>query len=251
MRWFLLGLCILLSGTVHAAEGDSQATRITYLVGNSVYIDAGREMGLAAGTRAEVIREGRVVPVLNIEHISSRRASGTIISSEVELVVGDVIRLPEPTTPVTVPAEEGAVVSQSIDRATSRHRSWGSALGLTGRVGARYLTVIDRSGLGEDFSQPSLDLNILGTRVGGSNFDLAVDLRTRHTYRTLTSGEKTDSGLTRVYRLNGAWQRAGSRFRLSLGRQASSNFSSVTPSWSAMSPGNGGARAVWRSSSSI
>jgi hypothetical protein len=240
MRFSAIALAVTLviatpwNSTLAADEGNAGGTqdagpRVTYLVGGSVYIDAGQEMGLAEGSTVEVYRNGATVAILKVQYVSPRRASCSIVSSEVEIQVGDAVRLPEsPGLPPPLPAESPVVTSAPGGENQPRQGSWGRSLGLRGRIGGGYLTVRDQSGVGEDFSQPSLDVNLAGTRLGGSDFDLAVDLRSRRTYRTHTDGETSDYGQTRAYRLSAAWQRPGSSLRVAAGRQMSPKFASVS-----------------------
>lgn len=231
----VVALSIAASRNPAFAAGDSTAAtgaaapRITYRVGDSVYIDAGQEMGLAEGSTVEVYRNGTPVATLRVQFVSSRRAVCSIVSSEGEIQVGDFVRLPEGSgVPAPLPEGTAAVASADGGAVPSRSGNWGRNLGLRGRIGGGYLTVQDRSGFGEDFSQPSLDINLVGNEVGGSAFDFAVDLRSRRTYRTHSDGETSNSGETRAYRLNVAWRNPGSPFRVAAGRQMSSNFSSVS-----------------------
>jgi hypothetical protein len=101
-------------------------------------------------------------------------------------------------------------------------------MGLRGRVGVRYLSVLDQSGFGGDVSQPSADVRIDGTRVGGSAFDVQADVRARHTSQTVADGREFDDGEARVYRLNAAWRSPHDQMRVTLGRQFSSALTSVS-----------------------
>lgn len=219
----------LATGTVAAAPpagGEPPApgsARITYLVGNSAYLDAGTDAGLTVGARVEVVRGGKTVATLRVEYLSSRRASCSIQSSEGDLAVGDTARFVPAAVPPSPPEP-----SPAARPAASGSSGWARGLGLRGRLGIRYLAVSDLTGAGEDFSQPAVDANITGRRVGGSDFDLALDVRTRRTYRTRVDGETSNSGLTHVYRLNLAWRRQNSPYRISVGRQFSSEFASVS-----------------------
>jgi len=101
-------------------------------------------------------------------------------------------------------------------------------MGLRGRVGVRYLGVMDRSGFGGDVAQPSVDVRLDGTRVGGAPLDLQVDVRARRTLQTVSDGREVNSGEARVYRLNATARSPGDRYRLTLGRQFSSALASIS-----------------------
>lgn len=227
--WIALAVVVSLlprAGTARAGDEAAVAgtAHITYLVGGSAYLDAGRDLGLVEGMTVEVVRNGEPVAVLEVAYLSSRRASCSITSAEVELAVGDTVRF----VPAAAPPELPEAAPAPAGPRALRNPGWARGLGLRGRVGVRYLAVSDLSGVGEDFSQPSVDANVTGRRVGGSDFDLALDVRTRRTYRTRVDGETSNSGLTRVYRMNLAWNPEGSPYRISVGRQFSSEFASVS-----------------------
>jgi hypothetical protein len=93
--------------------------------------------------------------------------------------------------------------------------------GLRGRVGARYLAVIDRTSARQSFHQPALDLRLDGRNVGGGDLDLSVDVRTRQTYRISPDGEASNEGRSRVYRANAAWVPFDRRLSFTVGRQLS------------------------------
>jgi len=97
-----------------------------------------------------------------------------------------------------------------------------------GRVGVRFLTVRDRTDAGAEYSQPGLDLRVDGDRIAGGNWGLAVDVRTRRTYRDFPDGTSDDDTRSRVYRMNVVWDGANTPWRFSAGRQFSPAFSSVS-----------------------
>ncbi len=208
--------------------------RITYLTSTTAYIDAGREDGVVEGTRVEVVKGGVVVAVLRVTDVSSHRAACAIETGAEALEVGAAVRYeaaevpprPDTTPPVGAATTESG---QPIEFAAAKPgQSWMRRMGLRGRIGVRYLTVIDQSGYGGTVSQPSLDVRVDGHGVNGSNFDLQVDVRARHTYQTVADGTQYNDGEARVYRFNGAWRTMGDRFRVTLGRQFSSALTSVS-----------------------
>jgi hypothetical protein len=81
----------------------------------------------------------------------------------------------------------------------------------------RYLVVRDNTGGDDGFSQPALELRLDGTGVGGSDFDVNVDVRARRTYRSAVGAE--DQSRTWVYRLATSWNVPGTRQRITVGRQ--------------------------------
>jgi hypothetical protein len=193
---------------------------ITYLTGSMAYIDAGRSDGLTEGDTLHAIRGGQPVATLTVSYLASRQASCEIVSQSVPLAVGDTLDLTRPPAAAPLAADSATPPHQVAQR--------GSGLGLRGRVGARYLGVWQRGGVGTHFTQPSLDLRLEGDHLGGSPVGLALDLRTRRTASVGPDGTTLADGRTRVYRASLALAPAGSPVRITAGRQYSAAVSSVS-----------------------
>ncbi len=212
----------------NASLADSIA-HVTYVTGDLIYVDAGRQSGLEEGLTLRVERNGKPVTVLKVEHLSSHQASCSVPGDSVEVKIGDVVRFRPSPSPAAGrksaspanPTEPGRTASLSTMQALR-------ALGFRGRAGVRYLTVMDQSGTGSGFSQPAVDLRVSGTRINGGDLDLLVDARARRTYRTDASGGQSNDGRTRFYRLSLSRRAAGSPLRLSLGRQVSPDLAPVS-----------------------
>jgi hypothetical protein len=97
-----------------------------------------------------------------------------------------------------------------------RSGGWLRRHGIRGRLGVRYLGLRDRSGFGEDYAQPGLDVRLEGTSLFDRRVDFSADVRTRRTYRTRTDGSDARTGRTRVYRLLGSWQVSASLSSISI-----------------------------------
>jgi hypothetical protein len=233
MRWrsaassWLGAAAVMLALSSSDAHATPSTHRVTYLTMSTVYIDAGSEDGLAPGSRVEVVRAGVVIATLRVSDLSSRRAACAIESSSSPCAVGDAVRFTPATPSAAADTTRAAPVPPEPVIASSA-ASWPRRAGLRGRVGLRYLAVMDRSGFGGDVSQPSADVRLDGTRVGGSPFDLQVDVRARHTVQTVPDGTELDNGEARVYRLNTTVRSPGDRYRVTLGRQFSSALASIS-----------------------
>lgn len=224
----LLLLSLAPAAGQEAAAGSAKS-RVTYVTGSSIYVDAGRDAGLVEGDRLEVVRDGRTVAILVVVYLSSQRVSCALAEGSAEVQVGDIVLLPARLTelaPESAPATASAATVAPVPTAERSARR--AQRPLRGRVGLRYLWVSDRSGSGSGFSQPALDLRLDGTDLAGGRFDLAVDVRSRMTYRTRVDGLSESESRTRAYRLAAAWHDPASRMRLSIGRQFSPSLASVS-----------------------
>lgn len=195
-----------------AAPASADEAKVTYVSGNTVYIDAGLDRGLAEGDVVEVVRDGGVVCRLKVTYLTATRASAVSEGDIPPVAVGDSVRfVPRAPSAAAVPA--AAPPPEPATRRTI------AGAGFHGRIGVRWLHVKDRTERGGDFSQPALDLRLTGNQVGGAPVDFLVDLRPRRTYRNFADGTSTDTSSNRVYQLYGAWRPGPLRFVL--GRQSS------------------------------
>lgn len=235
MRKQLALLAIVLLAGRGVAAPQTATAHVTYVSGTSVYVDAGADDGLAVGDGVEVTRDGNAVAHLKVTFVTAHKATCAPDGAAADVKVGDAVRY-IPRAPGADAGAAGAAAAGAAAGAAEAPasparpaKSGESAFrraGMRGRIGVRYLWVKDRSGLGQDLSQPSLDLLMLGTQIGGAPVDLDVDVRARRTYRTPAGGASVDDGVNRIYRANVSW-RPGS-FRLGFGRQVSPTLAVVS-----------------------
>ncbi|HWA58837.1 MAG TPA: hypothetical protein VG692_16380 [Gemmatimonadales bacterium] len=197
---------------------------VTYVTGSTIYVAAGRADGLVEGQQLFIKRTGGAVVTLKVAYLSSRQASCEVVGSDAaSVVVGEQVTF-LPTLSAGKAAGGSAGSAVAAPRPT-RHRMSGP--GLHGRVGARYLVAREET-LNGGFSQPSFDLRLDGSALGGTPVGLSADLRTRRTTSTSGTGTSTVDGRTRVYQAALLWNTPGSGFRMALGRQYLTAVTSVT-----------------------
>jgi len=244
IRTLLVALCLLSASSASAetassakdnAKAQSGSERgtaaITYLTTSTVYVSAGRKDKLTEGTRLSVIRADSVVGTIEVNNLSSDRASCKILESSGPFLVGDQVGWDAENeggvpSPLRL-APEGSTRLESSPSSNRGTQSWLRANGIRGRISGRYLTVQDRSGTGQSLSQPALDARVEGRKIAGSDWDLSLDVRTRRTYREEANGTNSQEGRSRVYRANVAFRPLDSRVSLTVGRQYSPELSSL------------------------
>lgn len=188
---------------------------VTYLSGTTVYLEVGTRNGVREGTAFTVTRGGSVIAELTAKFVSSTRTACTITTSTATPIVGDSVRF--------VPAPEAKTTAVAAGSAL-RPRAHVSPL--RGRVGLRYL-VLDQGEAGT-LSQPSLDLRLDGTQIGGTALGVAVDVRTQRTTLSGGSGTATvPAGQTRVYQAAVTMQHGIGATRWALGRQFATVLSPI------------------------
>lgn len=188
---------------------------VTYLSGTTIYLEVGTRHGVREGTAFTVMHAGSAIAELAAKYVSTTRTACTISSSIAMPAVGDSVRfVPAPEPKAT------AVVAGTGDR-VRQHVS-----PLRGRVGIRYL-VLDQGEAGT-LRQPSLDLRLDGTQIGGTPLGVAVDVRTQRTVISGGAGSGTvPGGETRVYQAAVTMQRGGGGTRWELGRQFATTLAPI------------------------
>jgi hypothetical protein len=190
------------------------------LAGTTVYVNAGRADGLVEGAELSVIRHDSVAATLRVTYLSSHQAACEIVRGAADVQIGELIRYSPQLTP-TASAATGAAAT----RRDGPHRLSGP--GLHGRIGGRYLQARENP-TNTGFEQPSVDLRLDGLALGGSPVGLAVDLRTRRTTTSTSTGASQVDGHTRVYQAALLWNAPGAKFRMAVGRQYLTAVTSVS-----------------------
>ncbi len=244
---FALGLLVLLgcfpAPPTSAAPATGDTTRVTYLAGPSVYVEAGRAEGLAVGDTLSVVRSGSTVARLRVAYLSTHRASCDTLAVTSAPQVGDLVcftRNPARAQPVAgtasavaTPATAGVSPAAAPDPARVP-APLGSGIGrlpasrrtLRGRIGARYSGMQSRTA--GDLGELGLDLRLDGNDLGNHPLDLAVDVRSRRASRTTREADPQTTGSTRVYRLSASLHGRESNRRITIGRQSSTALGMVS-----------------------
>jgi hypothetical protein len=224
---FACGLpCLALAQQAAASAGPARDTTrmtvVTYLSGQSVYVGAGRAEGVHEGMTLEVMRDARAIAKVRVSYLSSHSSSGEIVSSVLPPQVGDSVRYhPARDEVIAVVATD----SSSATETTRRYSSWRRPI--RGHVGVRYLTVSQPNidGLGA-LTQPSADVYLEATQLGGTPIGLIVDGRSRRTIGSRSVS--TFDERTLIYQVSLSVTNPGPGTRVSVGRQYSSALSSVS-----------------------
>ncbi len=221
VAWILGGAALAVSVAVApgawAAVPPSPAaalTRVTYVSGGSIYLEAGRDLGVAVGDSAEARRDGRRIAGLVVREVTSRRALCDTFAVVSMPAIGDEVRYtargaaPLATASDSAATTDAAAAGEGLPRAvSSRARTW------RGRVALGFFGVTPD--LGGALRQPTLDLRL--DRLGRA-LNLHADVRGRST----SAAGATDRE-ARVYRLAATLHDAASRRRLTVGRQVLSS----------------------------
>lgn len=203
------------------ARGAADTTRVTYVAGSSVYLDAGRERGLSEGDTVSVGGAGGVR--LRVTAVSSRRAVceplPTAASSAAPRVGDPVYFRRGPSDSGSATAGTAATTAPPSDSSAAPPsetapalRSMGGRRAIRGRFGVGYLRV---DGAGTDYSRPTADLRVEGRTAWGAPIDFVADVRGHR----LERAGATESA-ARVYRLSATMAAGDGGRRFTAGRQS-------------------------------
>ena len=223
-----LGIAMLVASQVcgaaraeAASPGAAGTTRVGYLAGGSVYVDAGRSEGLREGDTLRVLRASKLIARLRVTYLSTHRAVCDTLSTTGSVRVGDSVAYSSigaaaGATPDTPRAATAPPVAGAAAPAAPKARETGRPRPVHGRVGARWLAV--RSG-DTELSQPSGDVYLDAGGMAGGHLDALVDARGRLTSRRGVGGMRSNSSRQYVYRLAATLHDAAGHRRLVVGRQ--------------------------------
>ena len=207
-----------------ASNDSTRMAVVTYISGQSVYVGAGRADGVAEGTTLEVLRNKVVIATVRATFLSSHSSSGEIVASTAAPIVGDSVRYHPALEQTTV-----AAVDSTKREPESRPRTPSWRRPIRGHVGLRYLSVSQPNvPSAAALTQPSADVHVEGTNVGGSSLGFVIDGRSRHTIGARDARTSALDQHTLVYEasVSATHQRSGAR--LSVGRQYSPALASVS-----------------------
>jgi hypothetical protein len=195
---------------IPGASATTSTTRIAYVSGGSIYLEAGRDRGVAPGDSAEVRRDGARIAGLVVREVTSRRALCDTFAVVSMPRLGDVVRYRAraavlPAATASAEGDSAAATAGALPARTSsgRARTW------RGRVAVGFLGVTPDEG--GSVRQPTVNLRL--DRIGRT-LNLQADVRGRSTYASGATDREA-----RVYRLTATLHDAASRRRLTLGRQ--------------------------------
>lgn len=223
---------------VPTTAGPTATTRVTYLSGPTIYVEAGRDDGINQGDTLEVVRDDKVVATLVVTYVSAHRAACTVGAGSSDIVVGDQVRYTARRTTQAAPAAAATATTTTDDAGGAAARARRGS-GLHGRVGLRYLVVKDRSIADAGFSQRGIDLWLQDQGLG--DFDLYADIRARRSYHARTGDEDEADSLSNVHRLAVAWHPGDERQTITFGRQFSPALSMMSLFDGVLYDFNGGA----------
>lgn len=220
------------------AQEAAPAIAVRYLSADTVYLDAGRAAGLAEGERLEVVREGRVIALVEVVFLAEHSASARLVEASGEVRAGDrVRRLPGAPPPAAggEAADDPPPVSDRPPRDTMPRRDTGRpprrpVTRLLGTVTADWEGFADGGDAGRDWQRTRLGLRLHGRDLGGLPLDLRVRLRSEEVDRDrpFLSGLVPESdSRDRLYELALSWDPPDGMWAVRAGRLGTSPYAGI------------------------
>lgn len=235
--------CLLLA--LAAGSPTQAAARLTvrYRSATNVYLDGGRDQGLALGDRLLVTSGRDTVAELEVVYVADQSASCRLVSETRTVRAGDVATLKAKPAPPTAartaapappaaaataaaepsPAPAAALASVSASAANDRPQPWARA---RGGVSFGFYKVDDQTPSAYDFEQRTARLDLNLSEIAGRPLSFTTRLRSRQDVRarTLSSFNPQDQRQDRVYELALRYEPPSQRFGLEAGRIGISRF---------------------------
>ncbi len=196
-------LLVLLAAARGDAFGQSRRlvrARVKYISAEAVYVDAGREDGLAIGDTLKVVRRRRLVALLVVEHLASRSAACRVLRRGGRIRVGDVVLFRGTISGRPPPAGRSKQGQKSpekqaelgpggsrrpVARRTVRRPS---ANRISGDFALQTYWQRDMQGGGLSTLEPSLSGRLVVRNLGGTGMMLRLRHRSRLYHRSRSAG---------------------------------------------------------------
>ncbi len=235
----MLGAALVSLFAMIGLQGNATETeiRIRYLTSELVYLDYGKDMGLAPGDELLVKVGGREKARLRVTQVASKSAACEILEKSEDLAVGDPVLLVKKAEPEKTEEAAGEIaptlrkrerpVTRTGPLPPDRPRKRDDVL--RGSVSFQYFGFNDESGNGRDFDQPGLRLNLRGRNFLGDGYHFRVKTRARYQSADEPGDGSSDDSewRNRIYEASLTFDRENARWHYRVGRILSDKFSGV------------------------
>lgn len=210
----ILLLLVLPLGMVQAvfAQQAEMETRVSHIAGTTIYLDLGRDDGLAAGDTLFIYRASQYQGLLIVENLSSKILSARYGAENIfPLTRGEIVtvRFETPTEEQIIQAEEESNTDRTsiLERGAHRIPTVAVQPNISGRVMAGTSILYSQTQWGRridrttdrTFASPFTDLNLSAHNLpNGFSAEMALS----YTYRYSSDTPISPSHAMRFYRLN-------------------------------------------------
>lgn len=201
--------------------------KVTYIAAEGIYVDAGRNSGLAVGDTLQVMREGAVVARVVVTHVSSLSCACRVLDEGAEIRTGDQIAKMGRLVTISVgtdPPRQTAYVPARKTRSARRMENR-----LRGYVAFQTLVQKDLAGEGLTSWQPGISAKIVVRNLFGGGADFRIRHRSRFYHRSNAPDDvsSADEWSHRLSELAIVFDDPRSRYRWGIGRVVTARLNGI------------------------
>ncbi len=226
-----LALALCLAAALGPRDAAAATARVQYVSAASVYLDAGRSVGLSEGARVTVTRNGKEIARLTVVFVAEHSTACRVESSTDAIRTGDVATF---AAAATQDSSEAAAVGSAADSSSAAAAGgtpaagtggrttrtagdlWPSTSHVHGRITSFYTRTSDPNGT---YENPSLfgDLRWAGRGLEQAALRLRA---TRPSIRATTDlpGTETRESTLRIYDVTAGYRTRGGKLEAETGR---------------------------------
>lgn len=219
---------LLFSGAMQA-QNTLIDFKVQYISAEHVYLDGGKDKGLAIGDTLIVRRLKTVIAEVVVEFVSEHSASCRVIQARQNPVAGDLAALKSKTAPAVEekkPLAKHPLLKEKENEKASPERNH---IRISGSMGFQWYQFIDNSAFNLNFSQPTVRLNFKARNIWNRPFNLFIKLRSRYNKRerAYNSDVPQKEWRNRIYELYFSYEDEKAPLNFRFGRIISNTLSGV------------------------
>lgn len=197
----LLFSCLLTAGAAAAGGSARLLGKVTYVSSEGVYIDAGRDAGLAIGDTLQIQRAGSIIATVVVSNISSRSAAAVVLEQTEAVKAGDDTygQVPSPAPASGQKGRRSAEPEPEPEPEPTSRPQRGARL--RGDISISNFLHHDLTETDRSWTRPGLATRLTIEDIGsaGLRFELRHRTRLYHRSRTSYDGQDTDEWSHQVY----------------------------------------------------
>ena len=221
----LLFCTILISQNIYAQSKSQPPVHIKYISKEAVYIDAGKNSGLAKGDTLTIHRGRQLIGFAVVVHLSRKSAACRLIRSKVKIRVGDSVRLPRAARTKSQTATANAKRSRGrtknrAEQKKSRQKAANSPNQVRGYFSIQSYWQRANANAAFVYSQPSFSGKLRVKNLAGTGLAFKLRQRSRLYRRSHSSyyQNRENEWIHRFFEMCLSYESPDSPFEFGLGR---------------------------------
>ncbi|MEJ2052883.1 MAG: hypothetical protein P8X42_03095 [Calditrichaceae bacterium] len=233
MRIHRLLIVFLIVLPVAILAQTDKVIKVKYLSTEYVYIDAGKNAGIAVGDQYEVLREGKTIAEVEVVYVADHSASCKVLNNTVQLQAGDRLKLKVKTsTEQEAGNSEKETAHKSEEQKAVDFKQEKKVKSLTrirGNIGIEWYHFEDLTSSNLNFDQPSLRLYLKAKKLWNRDYSVRIKFRSRKYDRSrrYANGTPASEWRNRIYEASFSYDNPDQPINFKIGRIISNMFSGI------------------------